>query len=192
MLEQNLHMPRQVKWTSVLSITAHNDNHHISHASNILRKFTNKIGALHSVKHSSCQWTFGEQIAICLSSSLHYSKITSYLLQTWMSVSNENNTSESRRWWMYDHLNSGIRNGGLVGPGLNMGRDELCTIWQDFERFDSETQYSFIFLHMFWKSVLWSSERYNANSIRKQNGRRGAGEWQGPQNIHELNSAELQ
>jgi hypothetical protein len=56
-----------------------------------------------------------------------------------MSVSNENNTSESRRWWMYDHLNSGIRNGGLDGPGLNMGRDELCTIWQDFERFDSET-----------------------------------------------------
>jgi hypothetical protein len=54
-------------------------------------------------------------------------RIASYLLQTWMSVSNENNTSESRRWWMYDHLNSGIRNGGLVGPGLNIGRDELCT-----------------------------------------------------------------
>lgn len=25
---------------------------------------------------------------------------------------------------MYDHLNSGILNGGLVGPGLNIGRVE--------------------------------------------------------------------
>lgn len=144
------------------------------------------ISALHSVKHSSCPRTPGEQIAKCLSSSLPYSRITSYLLQTWMSVSNENNTSESRRWWMYDHLNSGIRNGGLVGPGLNMGRDELCTIWQDFGRFDSETQYNFASLHMFWQSVLWPCERYNANSIRNQTGRLGACEWKGPQNVHEL------
>lgn len=44
-----------------------------------------------------------------------------YTVLTWISVSNENNTSESSRWCMYDHLNSGILNGGLVGPGLNIG-----------------------------------------------------------------------
>lgn len=41
-----------------------------------------------------------------------------------MSVSKENSTSDSSRWCMYDHLNSGILKGGRVGPGLNIGRVE--------------------------------------------------------------------
>lgn len=58
-----------------------------------------------------------------------------WLRHTWMSVSRENRTSDRRRWWMYDHLNSGMRNGGRVGPGLNIGRvDEE----PDFERLLSE------------------------------------------------------
>ena len=39
-----------------------------------------------------------------------------------MSVSSEKRTSDSNRWWMYDHRNSGILNGGLAGPGLNWVR----------------------------------------------------------------------
>lgn len=60
--------------------------------------------------------------------SLEFTKsrtlLVEWLRHTWMSVSREKSTSLSRRWWMYDHLNSGIRNGGRVGPGLNMGRVE--------------------------------------------------------------------
>lgn len=39
-----------------------------------------------------------------------------------MSVSIENKTSDNNLWCIYDHLNSGIRKGGLDGPGLNIGR----------------------------------------------------------------------
>lgn len=48
-----------------------------------------------------------------------------WLLQTCISVSKEKSTSDSNRWWIYDHLNSGILKGGLVGPGLNIGLDEF-------------------------------------------------------------------
>lgn len=39
---------------------------------------------------------------------------------------------------MYDHLNSGILNGGRVGPGLNMGRVDpdltrLCSVKYDYK-----------------------------------------------------------
>lgn len=54
----------------------------------------------------------------------------STLQLTWISVSRENRTSDRSRWWIYDHLNSGIRNGGRDGPGLNIGRFDV-----DFERF---------------------------------------------------------
>lgn len=38
-----------------------------------------------------------------------------------MSASSEYSKSDSNLWCIDDHLNSGIRNGGVEGPGLNVG-----------------------------------------------------------------------
>lgn len=59
-----------------------------------------------------------------------------------MSVSRENSTSDNSLWCMYDHLNSGMRNGGLVGPGLNIGRVEYVP---DFDRFESDKKVTYFF-----------------------------------------------
>ena len=45
-----------------------------------------------------------------------------YLLQTCTSVSNANSKSVRSRWCIGDHLNSGIRNIVVRGPGLNWRR----------------------------------------------------------------------
>lgn len=74
------------------------------------------------------------KIALSLLLTKSSTDFVEWLLQTWMSVSKENSTSDRSRWWMYDHLNSGILNGGLVGPGLNIGLDEF-----DFACFGSKT-----------------------------------------------------
>lgn len=47
---------------------------------------------------------------------------TAYLLQTWTSVSSAKSKSVRSRWCIGDHLNSGIRNIVVRGPGLNCRR----------------------------------------------------------------------
>lgn len=47
-----------------------------------------------------------------------------HLLQTWTSLSSANNRSVSNLWCMADHLNSGMRNMVVRGPGLNW---RLCS-----------------------------------------------------------------
>lgn len=42
-----------------------------------------------------------------------------HLLQTWTSLSSANSRSVSSLWCMVDHLNSGMRNMVVRGPGLN-------------------------------------------------------------------------
>lgn len=86
---------------------------------------------------ASCEikWTvLTTNIAFSLLLTKSSTDFVEWLLQTWMSVSKENSTSDSSLWWIYDHLNSGIRNGGLVGPGLNIG---LVDAEPDLERLAS-------------------------------------------------------
>lgn len=68
---------------------------------------------------------FTTNMALSLLFTKSRTDFVEWLLQTWISVSSEKRTSDKSLWCMYDHLNSGILNGGLVGPGLNIGLDEL-------------------------------------------------------------------
>ena len=45
---------------------------------------------------------------------------STYLRQLCKSASIDANKSDNRRWWTYDQRNSGMRNGGRDGPGLNV------------------------------------------------------------------------
>lgn len=51
-------------------------------------------------------------------SQVHINHFT-HLLQTWTSLSSANSRSVSSLWCMADHLNSGMRNMVVRGPGLN-------------------------------------------------------------------------
>ena len=54
-------------------------------------------------------------------SQTHINHFT-HLLQTWTSLSSANSRSVSSLWCMADHLNSGMRNMVVRGPGLNWRR----------------------------------------------------------------------
>ena len=66
-------------------------------------------------------WTvFKRKMAFSAELTKSSTDLVEWDLHTWMSVSRLKRTSERSLWWMYDHRNSGIRKGGLAGPGLKV------------------------------------------------------------------------
>lgn len=63
-----------------------------------------------------------------------HSEIQTHVFQTCMSCSSENRTSDRSFWCKYDQRNSGIRNGGALGPGL-----KICRLGVDWEALGSPT-----------------------------------------------------
>lgn len=92
----------------------------------------NKLKLLLSINTLLWSWWWLQQEHLLWKVSKRKCKLT------WISVSSENRTSDRSLWWIYDHLNSGIRNGGLDGPGENIGLVEFDFVlpcrWSEFEK----------------------------------------------------------
>lgn len=61
----------------------------------------------------------------------YFAQAKKYLRQAWMSVSIENSRSLRSRWWIADHLKSGMRKAGGVGPVLNTWEAVLLVLVLD-------------------------------------------------------------
>lgn len=65
-------------------------------------------------------WLQNVKLLSCVFVHLVISLMKFYFLQVCKSASMDPSKSDNNRWWTYDHRNSGIRNGGREGPGLNV------------------------------------------------------------------------